>query len=69
MDDWKSVKTILDKFDNDKDAALDFEEFREMCIALFDREQIENSESVVRDIFYVFDTDGDHHLNEDELNR
>lgn len=65
----KTSSEVFDNFDKNKDGSLDFDEFRNLCLQLFDAEEVEENESRIENIFEIFDINRDGLLNGEEWNR
>lgn len=65
-DSWQSAGQVLTKFDKNKDGALDFAEFKEMCLELFGPAECERHPDKVPEIFKALDLDSDGLLKGDE---
>lgn len=68
-DIWVSPAAILSKFDVDADGTLDYMEFRALCVHLFGTDEVKEHEWRVREIFELFDQNGNGTLNEQDLRR
>lgn len=68
-DVWNSLTVIRSKFDVDADGLLNYEEFRALCVELFDTDEVKEHEPKVREIFELFDTDANGTLDEREFHR
>ncbi|XP_070156461.1 uncharacterized protein [Polyergus mexicanus] len=68
-DIWVSPAAILSKFDVDADGALDYMEFRALCVHLFGTDEVKEHEWRVREIFELFDLNRKGTLNEQDLRR
>ncbi|XP_012274538.1 uncharacterized protein LOC105696551 [Orussus abietinus] len=66
---WKPEEDPLIEFDVNRDGALDLQEFRALCEKLFGSEEVEKHEDAVKEIFQIFDTDGDDLLTGEEWTR
>lgn len=60
---------ILSRYDVDKDGKLNYEEFRNLCVELFDVDEIEKHANLMSELFKLFDTNTDNMLDERELKR
>lgn len=68
-DIWASPAAILSRFDADADGTLDYVEFRALCVQLFGTDEVKEHERRVREIYELFDVNGDGTLNEEDLRR
>lgn len=66
---WQSAEEVLTKFDENKDGALDYEEFKKLCDDLFGAEEVKDADYRLRDIFDILDRNGDGLLDGDEWQR
>ncbi|KMQ94401.1 pyrazinamidase nicotinamidase [Lasius niger] len=66
-DIWASPAAILSRFDADADGTLDYVEFRALCVQLFGTDEVKGHEGRVREIYELFDVNGDGTLNEEDL--